>query len=213
MFRRLKHRGGRTAPSGIKSRDIRAIHKAFVPIIPLPVVFAFVVVSFGGAVFLSSSFYPSGEAATSSGRSTNDVPVYSAQAVPREPDRAALPAEIVSALNRDGVVQTDSERVEPAQPVRSHFEISSSSKRGEFEGFDSFANSHPPEIHLSLAEVPIGLGISAQSNSTGHSAPDAESFSSVPEPSTWIAGAALLGLVGARWLRARWRRSQRPLRL
>lgn len=211
MFRRLKHRGGRTAPSGTRSRDIRAIHKAFVPIIPLPVVFAFVIVSFGGALFLSYSFFPSGEAVTSSGRSTNDVPVYSAQAVPREPDRAALPAEIVSALNRDGVVHSDSERVEPAQPVRSHFEISSL-KRGEFEGFDRFANSHAPEIHLSLAEVPIGVGISAQSNSTGHSAPDAESFSSVPEPSTWIAGAVLVGLVGARWLRAKWRRSQRPLR-
>lgn len=202
--------GARTAPSGIKNRETRAIHKAFVPIIPLPVVFVFAVVSFGGALFLSYSFYPSGEAATSSGRSTNDVPVYSAQAVPSDPDRAAVPAEIVSAPERGGLAQTESERSVPAQPAPSHFEISSS-KREEFEGFDSFANSHALENHLAWASLPMAA-ISTQSNFAGHTAPDAESFSSVPEPSTWIAGAALVGLVGARWLRAKWRRSQRPLR-
>jgi hypothetical protein len=211
MFGRLKHLDAGAAPSGIKSRDIRAIHQAFVPIIPLPVVLVFAAVSFGGALFLSYSFYPSGEAATTSGRSMNDVPVYSAPAVPPEQDRAALPAEIVSATNRDGVVQTESERVDPAQPVRSHFEISSSSKRDEFKGFEGFANSHALENHFAWASAPLAT-ISTQSNFAGLTAPDAESFSSVPEASTWIAGAVLVGLVGARWLRARWRRSQRPLR-
>jgi hypothetical protein len=184
-----------------------AIARAFVPSIPLPAVFSFALIGFGGALFLSYSFFP-GADSTSSARSPNDVPVYSARAVPRDSERAALPEQSVIAARSAAVAQTESERTQAAEQASSHSLVAESPRVG-FTGFDGFSNSNVPNSYLALAGVPSAVGISAESNSSVHSAQDALSLSSVPEPSTWLAGAALVGLVGGRWLRSKWRRSQR----
>lgn len=210
MFMGFKHPGAKNAVPGRKSNPTRPAAKVFVPAIPLPAIFSFAIVGFGGALFLSYSSFPTADA-TSSARSTNDVPVYSARAVPRDSEKAAVPEQSVSATERGAVAQTESGRVEIGEPAPSRLLVSSSTRSG-FKGFDGFSNSNAPNTHLALAGVPMGVGISAESNSSGHSAPDAESVSSVPEPSTWLAGAALVALVGARWLRSKWRRSRRSPR-
>ena len=210
MFMGFKHPGTKNAVPGQKTTPTQPAAEVFVPAIPLPAIFSFAVIGFGGALFLSYSFFPAADA-TSSARSPNDVPVYSVPAVPRDSEKAATPEESVSATKRVGVAQTEPSLVEIAEPAPSSALVSSSTRSG-FKGFDAFSNSNAPDSYLALARTPMGVSVSAESNSSGHSAPDAENLSSVPEPSTWLAGAALVALVGARWLRSKWRRSRRSSR-
>jgi len=177
----------------------------------LPAIFSFALVGFGGALFLSYSFFPSGAATTSSARSVNEVPVYSARAVPRDAENTAeVPAQFtLTGKKRAVMAQTESNPVETTEPSSSSRSLIASSTKTGLEGFDGFANSRSPNSFLALSGGPMGVGISAESSSSVHSAPDAVSLSSVPEPSTWLAGAALGALVGGRWLRSRWRRSKR----
>jgi hypothetical protein len=179
------------------------------PAIPLPAIFGFAVVGFGGAFFLSYSSFSTAEA-TSSGRSPNRVPVYSARAVPLDPEKATMAWQSVSAPEQGTKAATQSQDVATAELAGSRLLASESTSSG-FNDFDGFSNSKTPNIYLALSGAPMGAGFGGPSNSA-HSAPDAENLSSVPEPSTWLAGAALVTLVGARWLRSRWRRSQRSPR-
>ena len=203
--------GFRTA-GGKRSANpsVRPIAKVLVATVPLPAILGFAAVGLGGALFLSYSFFPSGPASTSSARSVNEVPVYSARAVPRDAENTAeVPAQIaLTAKKREVTAQTESNPVEATETSSPSRSLIASSTETGFEGFDGFANSRSPNSFLALGGVPMGVGISAESSS-GHSAPDAVSLSSVPEPSTWLAGAALGALVAGRWLRSRWRRSQR----
>jgi hypothetical protein len=139
------------------------------------------------------------------------VPVYSARAVPLDSEKATMTWQSVSAPERGANGATESQDVATAESARSRLLMSESTSNG-FNGFDSFSNSKAPNIYLALSGVPPGAGISGISNSSAHSAPDAENLSSVPEPSTWLAGVALVTLIGARWFRSRWRRSQRSRR-
>jgi len=213
MFMGFRRSGAKNAAPQRKRRrrSSHSVAEAFVPTVPLSAVFCFAVVGFGGALFLSYSRFPTAETTTISARSTTSVPVYSARAVPRDPEKPAPLEQSVSAPDRGTVAQAESRAVEPAESSRPRLLASEPISRG-FNGFDGFTNSNAPNTYLALGEVPLGVGLSANSISSGHSAPDSENLSSVPEPSTWLAGAALVTLVGARWLRARWRRSPRSSR-
>jgi hypothetical protein len=206
----FKHRGPDSAAPARATNSGRPAANVLVPRLPLPAIFSFAVAGFGGAVFLSYSFFPGGAATTSSARSVNEVPVYSARAVPRDAENTAgVPAPItLTAKKPEVMAQTESQPVETTETSSSSRSLIASSTKTGFEGFDGFANSRSPNSFLALSGIPMGVGISAESSS-GHSAPDAVSLSSVPEPSTWLAGAVLGALVGGRWLRSRWRRSKR----
>jgi hypothetical protein len=200
-----RHAGWRRRNYSARSRV-----EELVPAIPLPAIFGFAIAGFGGAFFLSYSSFSTAEA-TLSGRSPNHVPVYSARAVPLDSEKATMAWQSVSAPERGANGATESQDVATAELARCRL-LASESTRSGFNGFDSFSNSKAPRIYLAFSEVPMFAGISGTSNSPAHSAPDAENLSSVPEPSTWLAGAVLVTLVGARWLRSRWRRSQRSPR-
>ncbi len=209
MFMGFRHPGAKNAAPGRKTNSTRSDAKALVPVIPLPAIIGFAVVGFG-ALSLSCRFFPTADATLAS-RSPNPRPVYSARAVPRDLEKAAAPKESVSATEPGGVAQTESGRVKPAEPAPSRALVSLST-RGEFKGSDEFSNSNAPDSYLALAGTKMDVGMNTQSISSGHSARAAENLSSVPEPSTWLAGAALVALVGARWLRSKWRRSRRSPR-
>jgi hypothetical protein len=210
MFMGFKHPAIKSPVARMRTNATSSVTKALVPVIPLSAVISFAVVGFGGALFLSYSFFPTATA-TSSSRSPNNVPVYSARPVPRDPAKAAVPEQSVSVAEWSAAAQTESEQTAIAKPASAGWLASASTRKG-FAGFDGFANSKRPNTLLALAGAPMGVGVSAESNSSGHSAPDAVSLSSVPEPSTWLSGLALVALVGARWLRSKWRRSPGPPR-
>lgn len=193
-----------------RNNSTRSCAQELVPAIPLPAIFGFAIVGFGGAFFLSYSPFRSADA-SSSGRSADNVPVYSARAVPLDSEKATIAWQNVSVPEHGTNGATESQDVATAELARSRL-LASESTRSGFNGFDSFSNSKAPNIYLAFSGVPMGAGVNGTSSSPAHAAPDAESLSSVPEPSTWLAGAALLTLVGARWFRSRWRRSQRSPR-
>jgi hypothetical protein len=201
----LKHPGRHR-----RNNSTRSCAQELVPAIPLPAIFGFAIVGFGGAFFLSYSPFRSADA-SSSGRSPNHVPVYSARAVPLDSEKATMAWQNVSAPEHGTNGTTESQDIATAELARSRL-LASESTRNGFNGFDSFSNSKAPNIYLAFSGVPMAAGIGGTSNSPAHAAPDAENLSSVPEPSTWLAGAALFALVGARWCRSRWRRSQRSPR-
>ena len=206
MFMGFRTAGGKRSANP----SVRPIAKVLVATVPLPAILGFAAVGLGGALFLSYSFFPGGAATASSARSVNEVPVYSARAVPRDAENTAeAPAPItLTAKKREATARTESNPVATAETSASSRSLIASSTKTGFDGFDGFANSRSSNSFLALSGAPMGVGISAESSS-GHSAPDAVSLSSVPEPSTWLAGAALGALVGGRWLRSRRRRSKR----
>ncbi|MEY2564432.1 MAG: hypothetical protein QOH88_2625 [Verrucomicrobiota bacterium] len=203
---------GFRTPGGKRSASpsVRPIAKLLVPTVPLPAVLGFAAFALGGALFLSYSFFPGGaRTATTTGRSVNEVPIYSARAVPRDAGHpAAVSAQVAPAAKREAVAQSESNPNQTAEVNSSSRTLIASATEAGFKGFDGFANSRSPNSLLALGGVPTGVAMSAEFSSSGHSAPDAVSLSSVPEPSTWLAGAALCALVGGRWLRSRLRRAR-----
>ena len=191
-----------------------------VPRLPLSVIFGFAFVGFGGALFLAHSRFSSADA-TASGRSPRDVPVYSARAVPLDPEHGRIAEESVAGLRAAATTQAGTERTsraEHAQAVEPEFAASdslfASSTQRELKGFNNFAMEFSaPNIYLAVAGGNLTTGISAQTNAPGDMAPDAamDTMSIVPEPSAWFCGLGLIALVGARAVRARWRRSRARL--
>jgi hypothetical protein len=186
-----------------------------VPRLPLSAIFGFAIVGCGGALFLAYSRFSSADA-TASARSPDEVPVYSARAVPLDPVPERIAAESLAGLRPTVTGQAmESETVRKQRAAR--FETAdgtasdslfASSARGELGGFNHFANFSAPNIYLAVAGGNLGTGISAQTNAP--MAPDAamDTMSMLPEPSAWFCGAGLIALVGARLVRARWRRSR-----
>src|ERR1700716_3609352 len=68
-----------------------------VPRLPLSAIFGFAIVGFGGALFLAYSRFSSADAIMSE-RSPDEVPVYSARAVPLDPAHERIAAESVPGL-------------------------------------------------------------------------------------------------------------------
>jgi hypothetical protein len=181
------------------------------PRLPLPAIIAFAVAGLGGALFLARTGVTMAEG-THSYRSANDIPVYSARAVPfdspRE-DAAQRNGSIVRALTatQTQVHRAETSEVEGAASVSGPTLLAEANRelRG-FAGFSDFAGAN-----TYLAVTGTTFGISAQTAPSGFAAPDAETVtaSPVPEASTWWCGGALLVLVAARGLHASWHRKHR----
>ena len=188
-----------------------------VPRLPLSAIFGFAIVGFGGALFLAYSRFSSADAITSA-RSPEEVPVYSARAVPLDPAPERIAAESIAGTSPSTTTQAETERTragERSQIVEptSSDSLFASSASGELKGFRNFTNFGASNTNLAVAVGNFATGISAQTNATGDMAPDAamDTMSMLPEPSAWFCGAGLVALVGARVVRSRWRRSKSRL--
>lgn len=186
-----------------------------VPRLPLSAIFGFAIVGFGGALFLAYSRFSSADAITSA-RSPEEVPVYSAPAVPLDPAPERVTAESVAGLHPTVTTQEETERTQAAEHTQtgeptSADSLFASSAQGELRGFSHFANLSAPNIYLAVAGANFETGISAETNAP--MAPDAamDTMSIVPEPSAWFCCMGLIALVGARVVRSRWRRSKARL--
>jgi hypothetical protein len=187
-----------------------------VPRLPLSAIFGFATVGFGGALFLAYSHFSSADAITSA-RSPEEIPVYSARAVPLDPEHERVALESVGGLRptvRAQATEAKTERTQTAEQIgtdetTSPDSLFASSERSELKGFNNFANHSAPNIYLAVAGN-LSIGISAQTNAPGDMAPDAamDTMSILPEPSSWFCGVGLIALVGARFVRARLRRTR-----
>jgi hypothetical protein len=188
--------------------------------LPLSAIFGFAIVGFGGALFLAYSRFSSADSMTSA-RSPNEVPVYSARAVPLDPEHERTAAGSVAGLRPPAPAQTipaETERTQRAEhtqmvePESASDALFASSARGELKGFNNFARDlSAPNIYLAVAGSNLTSEFSAQTNAP--MAPDAavDTMSVLPETSAWVCGAGLIALVGARLVRSRWRRSRSRL--
>jgi hypothetical protein len=188
----------------------RAARLAF-PRLPLAAIVGFALFGVGGSVFLAYTSFSHPDAGPSVAAS-NDVPVYSARAVPFDPPRedpAQRAASIARALT---AAQTQVHRAatmdaEETPSISAPTLLAEADRelRG-FTGFSNFAGGNS-----FLAFTGTSFGISASTAPSGFVAPDAETFTSspVPEASTWLCGGALLVLVAVRGLHASWHRNQR----
>ena len=211
-------------------RTLRRARESFanlgVPRLPLSAIFGFAIVGFGGALFLAYSRRTrtsrSPTTSITSARSPNEVPVYSARAVPLDPQHERIAAESVAGIRPSAMAQTTQAEIERTQRAghtqtiepqsASSDRLFASSARGELNGFPNFAaDLSAPNIYLAVAAGNLTSEFSAQTNAP--MGPDAvmDTMSVLPEPSAWICGAGLIALVGARVVRSRWRRSRAKL--
>lgn len=182
-----------------------------IPRLPLAAILGFALLGTGGSVFLAYTSFRHAEAKPSAAES-NDVPVYSARAVPFDPPRedpAQRAASITRALTatQTEVHRAESIEAKAAEPVYNRMLLADTSReRRAFTGFSNFAGRNS-----FLTFTGASFGMSAQTLPSGFVAPDAETFSAapVPEASTWICGGALLVLVAARGAHASWHRKRR----
>jgi hypothetical protein len=182
-----------------------------IPRLPLAAILGFALLGTGGSVFLAYTNFSHAEAKPSASPS-NDVPVYSAKAVPFDPspeDPAQRAASITRALI---ATQTEVHRAEAieekgAAPF-SHRALFADANR-ERRAFNEFSNFAGRNSFLAFTGASFGIG--AQTLPSGFVAPDAETIiaAPVPEASTWICGGALLFLVAVRGVRASWHRKRR----
>jgi hypothetical protein len=176
------------------------------PSLPLPAILAFAMVGFGGALFLAYSSFTATEGPHFATAKQEQVPVYSARAVPLDVPSEDVVRRTLSVAQSITATRTDSRKMDndEADPS-STSPLLASIASGELRGFSNFSNFSGSNTYLAVAATTFGM--SAQTN---FAAPEAEmdSMSPVPEASTWLCGAALVALVGARGAHARWHRSQ-----
>ena len=188
----------------------RALHPVL-PRLPLPAILAFVVAGLGGSIFLTYSTFSHDEPRYSVAQ-TQDVPVYSARAVPFDNPKEDAVQRAASVARALTVAQTEVrqfEEIDPerlADPAKAPLLAEADRPLRGFERFTSFAGANS---YLTIAGT--SFGISAQSAPSGFEAPDAETMTAapVPEVSTWMCGAALFVLIGARGVRAHLHRNRR----
>jgi hypothetical protein len=183
-----------------------------IPRLSLSAIFVFALFGVGGSAFLAYTSF-SYDDAKQPVAASNDMPVYSARAVPFDPERqdpAQRAASIARALTATQTQVHGAETIEMKEPSSS---ISAPTLLAEADrelrGFTGFSNFVGANSFLALTGT--SFGISAQGLPSGFAAPDAETFtaSAVPEASTWLCGAALLMLVAVRGVHASWYRNQR----
>jgi len=182
-----------------------------IPRLPLPAILAFTILGIGGSIFLTYTSYNHGLAKPSVAPST-DARVYEARAVPFDSLRED-PAHRASSIARAlAAAQAELRRAVSAegdrQPALSQPILLADSDR-QLKGFDSFAEFSGNNNYLKFTGM--SFGFAGQTMPSGFFAPDAETLTSspVPEASTWLCGAALFVLVGARSVRARLVRNRR----
>ncbi len=184
-----------------------------IPRLPLAAILGFALFGVGGSVFLAYTSFSHADPKMAVAPS-NDVPVYSARAVPFDPPRedpAQRAASITRALTAPHTDVHRAETIEEqgAAPV-SQRALFADANRGlrAFNGFSNFAGANS-----FLAFTGVSFGMSAQTLPSGFVAADAETISAapVPEASTWLCGGALLVLVAARGVHASWHRKRRRM--
>jgi hypothetical protein len=186
-----------------------------IPRLPLAAIIGFAVVGLGGALFLLRTSVTIAEGSHSF-RSANDIPVYSARAVPFDSPREGLVQRVISMARALAATETQGHRTVVVEPERKS-EVSNpillADANRELPIFNHFSTLAGANTYFAVAG-PTVVGISAQTAPAGFVAPDAETAtaSSVPEPSTWMCGGALLVLVAARGVRARLHRKRQRLR-
>ena len=180
------------------------------PRLPLPAILAFAIAGMGGSIFLAYSIFPHGQAQYSVA-TAQDVPVYSARAVPfdRLPEDAVERARSIAralAATAPATHRSSAADFEGGAPVAAPVSLTEADR--ELSGFPGASLFFKGNTYLALAGSDIG--ISAQIAPAGYAAPDAETLTAapVPEASTWLCGAALMLLVAGRGAHARWRRNQ-----
>jgi hypothetical protein len=179
---------------------------AAVPSLPLPAIFAFAVIGFGGALFLAYSGFIATEGPHLAAAKQEQVPVYSARAVPLDVPGDDVVRRTLSVAQSITGHTIDSRKMEQGEvDSESNTPLSTSFSGGDLRGFGNSSNFSGSNTNLALAATTYGM--IAQTNFV---APDAEmeSMAPVPEASTWLCGAALIALVGARGAHARWHRGQ-----
>jgi hypothetical protein len=182
-----------------------------IPRLPLAAILGFALFGVGGSVFLAYTSFSHAEGRPAVAAS-NDVPVYSARAVPFDP-RGENPAQRVASLTRAlTATQIEVHRAETteekgAAPVSERVLFTGANR--ELRAFNGFSNFAGANSFLSFTGASFGM--SAQSLPSGFVAADAETISTapVPEASTWLCGGALLFLVAVRSVHARWHRKRR----
>ena len=183
MFLGFKHSGARNSISGSKHKLSPAetdtvqlsgarFARTSVSRTPLPAIFRFAIIGFGGALFLFYSFFGPGDAIQFA-HPKSDLPTYAPRALLRDSQNAG-PAN-QRADQKGGVTVPNDAGTEKVHSTQSNA-LFSPSARGQLRGVDAFPESRSPNPN--------------------------------PDPSTWVFGAALVALVGARSVHARWRRSQ-----
>lgn len=181
------------------------------PRLPLPAILSFAVAGFSGAVFLAYNSFSHAETKHSIAPA-NDVPVYSARAVPFDPPPEEIAQRAASIARAITATRSEPQRTQPIEADRA----------GEFSGPTLVAETNSEMKSISrfshfagannyLLITGANFGMSAQMAPSGYAAPDAETATAapVPETSTWLCGAALLGLIAARGIHASWHRNQR----
>jgi len=178
------------------------------PWLPLPAILGFSLLGLGGSIVLTYTTFSVAEAPQPA-TASNNARVYEARGVPFDSPREnpAQHAAISRALSATRVELRRADGFDPAHPEISQPLLLADSDR-ELQGFPGFGNSAGANNYLTVAGT--SFGISAQSAPSGFLAADAETLSAapVPEASTWLCGAALLVLVGARGVRARLHRKR-----
>jgi hypothetical protein len=146
MFLEFRHFRARNTPRH-KSRDYERIS---VPRIPLSAILSFAIVGFGGALFLSYSFFDTDDRWQVVARPKGNAPVYSARAVPLDSQSAGLAGQGSGeegwATGSDGVgSENDSTRASS---------LLFSSARGQLIAVDSFSEfrAHSSAVGLSVAK-------------------------------------------------------------
>ena len=184
------------------------------PWLPLPAILGFSLLGLGGSIALTFTTFSYADAERLA-TPTNSRRVYEARAVPFDSQREnpAQRAEAISrALTATQAEVRHAETVEPARRPEISEPLLLADSNRELRGFPGFGGVAGGNSYLSVSGT--SFGISAQSAPSGFVAPDAETQinSAVPEASTWMCGAALLVLVGARGMRARLHRNRRRSR-
>ncbi|HSP45768.1 MAG TPA: hypothetical protein VLO30_07225 [Chthoniobacterales bacterium] len=180
------------------------------PRLPLWAILGFALFGVGGSAFLAYTSFSHGQAKSVVSPS-NEVPVYSARAVPFDSQREDPVQRADSIARALTVTQTQARRAEAIAgetPSVSAPTLLAAEKR-ELRGFTGFSNFVGANNFLTFTGT--SFGISAQNAPSGFVAPDAETLtaSAVPETSTWLCGGALLVLVAVRGAHASWHRHQR----
>jgi hypothetical protein len=182
-----------------------------IPRLPLPAIIGFAVVGLGGALFLVRTSVTTAEGSHSF-RSANDIPVYSARAVPFDSPQEGLAQRVRSMARTLAATETQGHRTVVVETERKS-DVSNpillADENRQLPIFNRFSTLAGANTYFAVAGPTFG--ISAQTAPAGFVAPDAETAtaSSVPEPSTWMCGAALFVLVAARGIRAGWHRKRR----
>jgi hypothetical protein len=187
--------------------------RSVLPWLPLPAILVFALFGMGGSVFLAYTTFSRGDVKPVA-TAWNDRWVYEARAVPFDP-LPEIPAQRATAISRVlTAAQNQSRGVDDFAEPEEHAEISGpallSDSEQQLRGFNRFGNFSAASNYFAVNNT--NFGIAAQSAPAGVMPPDAETAASaavVPEASTWMCGAALFVLVGARSLRAQLLRKRR----